>query len=93
MMRDKRHRFTNSSHSFWLPKSHACAPVSINALICIASPFFRNRMGTKKRSPFNIECKFMISAARFDIMSTSPEKETCFRLRFFPTRFPKMHPN
>jgi hypothetical protein len=93
MMRGKRHRFTNSSHSFWLSKSHAYAPISINALSYIASPFFRNRMGTKKGSPFNIKYRFMISAARFDIVSTSPEKETCFRLRFFPTRSPKMHPN
>jgi hypothetical protein len=93
MVRNKRHRFTNSSHSFWSLKSHACAPVSINILICIISPFFRNRMGIKKGSPFNIKCKFTISAARFDIVSTSPEKEICFRLRFFPTRSPKMHPN
>jgi hypothetical protein len=93
VVRGKRHRFTNSSHSFWSLKSHVYAPVSINALICIASPFFRNRMGTKKGSPPNIECKFTISAARFDIVSTSPEKEICFRLRFFPIRPPKMHPN
>jgi hypothetical protein len=93
MMRNKRHRFTNNSHSFWLLKNHACALVSINALICIASPFFCNYIKTKKRSPPNIKCKFTISAAKFDIMSTSPEKEICFRLRFFPTRSPKMHPN
>jgi hypothetical protein len=92
-MRGKRYRFTNNSHSFWLPKSHVYALVFINALIYIASLFFRNRMETKKRSPFNIECRFTISAAKFDIISTSPEKETCFRLRFFPTRPPKMHPN
>jgi hypothetical protein len=92
-MRNKRYCFTNSSHNFWLSKNHACALVSINALIYIVSPFFRNRMGTKKRSPFNIEYKFTISAARFDIMNTSLEKEICFRLRFFPIRPPKMHPN
>jgi hypothetical protein len=93
MMRDKRYRFTNSSHSFWLFKSHACALISINALICIISPFFCNRIRTKKRSPPNIECRFTILAAKFDIVSTSPEKKTCFRLRFFPTRPPKMHPD
>jgi hypothetical protein len=93
VMRGKRHRFINSSHNFWLPKSHACALIFINALICIASPFFRNRMGIKKGSPPNIKCRFTISAAKFDIMSISPEKETCFRFRLFPTRAPKMHPN
>jgi hypothetical protein len=92
-MRGKRHYFINSSHNFWLSKSHAWTLIFINALICIISPFFYNRMGIKKGSPPNIECRFTISAARFDIMSTSPEKETCFRLRFFPTRSPKMHPN
>jgi hypothetical protein len=50
-------------------------------------------MGIKKGSPFNIKCRFTISAARFDIVSTSPEKETYFRLCFFLIRSPKMHPN
>jgi hypothetical protein len=59
----------------------------------MVSPFFRSRMGTKKKSPFNIECRFTISAAKFDIISTSPEKETCFRLRLFPIHFSKVHSN
>jgi hypothetical protein len=82
-MRNKRYCFINSSHNFWLFKSHACASISINALIYIASPFFRNYIRTKNKSPFNIECRFTISAAKFDIVSTSPEKKTCFRLCFF----------
>jgi hypothetical protein len=92
-MRGKRYRFINSSHNFWLPKSHACALISINALIYIASPFFCNHIRIKKGSPSNIKCRFTISAARFDIISTSPEKKTYFRLRLFPTRPPKMNPN
>jgi hypothetical protein len=92
-MRGKRHRFTNSSHSFWLFKSHAYVLVFINALIYIVSPFFCNRMKTKKRSLSNIKYRFTILATKFDIMNTSPKKEICFRLRFFPTHSPKMHPN